>query len=283
MLIKLIKYNLRAIFKAILPFIIALLACVIFFNLTDYDIEYVFDENQDVHEIFTPAFAPPLHGLAQTCLYCAIILLVASTLRAIWSRFHTNFYSDEAYLTHTLPVSRMTLWNAQVCSMLITFASIFIFFVLNCFILLLTHGGQVFLDSLGLLGGCVRCVGEYYSIEPQRFSFYLALTLIFLAEFIFMTFCGYTGIILKNRLNKNITSLSGVALYLLGGSIIACITLTLFSDIFLHNDIIPNGPNVHPDAAIDRVIAYIGFIYTCFSVGLYFVDRKLLHRGINLD
>lgn len=287
MLFKLIKHNLKAIFKSIFPFIIALLASVIFFNVTDYTTELVFDENYHViGEIVSSEVCQFLHGFAQFFLYISLILLAATTLRAIWRRFSTNFFSDEAYLTHTLPVSRTTLWNTQICSILITLVSVIAFIILNCFILLLTRDGQRTLDSFGLLGGCAHCVGDYYYIEPKSPSLYLILTFIIFAEFLFMTLCGITGIILKNRFGKNIATLSGVAIYLLGGAIVFWIA---FIKLNMSSTDLNFGPSfgIYGIESNDNpgynTILFIGSIYACYSVILYFVNQKLLKRGINLD
>ncbi len=285
MLFKLIKHNLKAIFKSILPFIIALLASVIFFNLTDYTTEYIVSEDHtDV--IVSSEICYFLHGFAQFFLYISLILLAATTLRAIWRRFSTNFFSDEAYLTHTLPVSRTTLWNAQICSTLITLVSVIAFIILNCFILLLTRDGQRTLNSLGLLGGCAHCVGDYYYIEPKSLSLYLTFTFIIFAEFLFMILCGMTGIILKNRFDRNIATLAGVLIYLIGGAIIFCLAV-IISD--LPNTIPSLGPSLgiygtetNSDPGYNTIL-YIGSIYACYSIILYFVDQKLLKHGINLD
>lgn len=282
---KLIKYNLKAIFKSILPFIVALFVSVIFFNLTDYTIELVLDENHNViDEIVSSEICMSLHGFAQFFLYISLILLAATTLRAIWRRFSTNFFSDEAYLTHTLPVSRTTLWNAQICSVLIVLISVIAFVILNCFILLLTRDGQRTLDSLGLLGGCAHCVGDYYYIEPKSLSLYLVLTFIIFAEFLFMILCGMTGIILKNRFDRNIATLAGVLIYLIGGSIIFCLAATSISSANLNFG--PSlgiyGTETSANSGYSAIFL-IGSIYACYSIILYFVDQKLLKHGINLD
>lgn len=289
MLFKLTKYNLQSIFKSILPFLILFFFSVVFFNLTNYDIELIYDDSHlIVAEIPSSEFLQFLHGLASFMISCSPILLAASTLKAIWRRFKINFFSDEAYLTHTLPIPRSTLWNAQILSVLITFASLALFLVLNCFILMLTPDGQKLLDSFGLLGGCAHCVGQYHYIEPLELSFYLSFILTIFAEFTFMTFCGMTGIILKNRYKKNIAIVSGCAIYLFGG--MALIGLFLLISHF-DPDILRtlNGmpfrtPGFDFDTSyFDRAFFYIGTIYTVFSAAMYFINRKLLAKGIDLD
>lgn len=290
MLAKLIKYNLKPIFKSILPFIIALFASVIFFNLTTYTIEYVQDENYNIiNEIPSSEINVFLHGFANFFICCSLILLFAVAVRSIWRRFKSNFYSDEAYLTHTLPIPRRTLWNSHICSMLITFASVIMVLAINCFILALTRDGQQFLESFGLISGCSHCVGEYYYIKPLSLSFYFNYIFVIFAEFSFLTLSGMTGIILKNRFGKNISLISGILIYSLG----SCLLLSLIFfignfdyEIFnmFDSTIYITTPGNEPSLDyMTRALLYISCIYTCYSIILYFVDQKLLQHGINLD
>lgn len=288
MFAKLLKYNLKPILKSILPFIIAFLAVVILFNLTDYDTELIYDEEHHIIGENYPQTTAFFHNIFSFLMSCCLILLIATTIKAIWKRFKTNFYSDEAYLTHTLPISRQTLWNSHVCSMFITFGVVITTLILSCFILLLTKDGARVLDTLGLLGGCSHCLGEYYSVKPLRLEFYLSYILAFLGEFIFLTLCGLTGIILKNRSGKNITLLAGAGLYIIGN----CLMLLIFNFIGSLDpeilELFEGMPHRTPGFDFDtsyltRALFYIGLVYTVYSTILYFVDRKLLQRGVNLD
>lgn len=283
MLAKLIKYNLKPIFKSILPFVILLLFSIILFNVTAYEVEYTFNEQGNLVDIMPPEIQQFLHGLANFIISCSLILLLASAVRAIWHRFKTSFYSDEAYLTHTLPISRRTLWNAQIYSTIITFISIIALLVLGCLLLTLTHNGQQLLESFGLIGGCSRCVGEYYYIEPLSLGHYLSYTFAIFIELLFITLCGFSGIILGNRFSKNISLISGVCIYLVGSFIIlALLYITSNLDSLQGPSIGTPGSNAD-FGTITNVLLYAGVIYSCYCLILYFVDQKLLDRSINLD
>lgn len=280
MLLKLIKHSLGPIFKAILPFIVALFASILLFNLTTYDA---------LADVITASqFQQFLHGLSQFMISCSLILLVAVAIRTIWRRFKSSFYGDEAYLTHTLPIPRRTLWNAQVCIILIAFISIIIVAITNCLILALTRDGQQLLESLGLIGGCSHCVGAYYYVEPLSFTFYLSYIFVVLAEFVFLTFCGLFGIILSNHFGKNLALLSGLGVYFIGSLLIIGIFFLISNfDPAILNTL--HGPSIvsygfELDLSfMARALFYIGLVYTCHCVILYFTNRKLLNQGVNLD
>lgn len=293
MFAKLLKYNLKNVLKSILPFIIFLLATVIMMNITSYDRELGYIEiagtmSQTVLD--PPALTAFWNGLAQFLIYISLILLLAATVRANWRRFSNSFYSDEAYLTHTLPVSRGTLWSSMFATILISFLVVIATLVLSGFLLILSGSGQRFLDHLGLLGGCVNCFGDYYSLAPREFSFYFSYALVLLTELTLLTLCGITGIILGRRSTKNLALVFGAAIYLLSSALLVGIFLFLtrldpgIGQLF---DGVPiNTPGFSHSSELDyisRAILYISAIYVCYSTILYFVDRKLLQHGINLD
>lgn len=289
MLSKLIKHNLKPIFKSILPLIVALTASIILFSVTAYDIEFQVGESTTVEIIHASDFQVFLHGFANFAISCSLILLFAFAIKAIWHRFRINFYSDETYLTHTLPISRRTLWKAQVLSALIVFVSVLVIVALNFLILFLTRPGQQFLESLGLIGGCSRCYGEYYYIELLSPAFYLSLIFVILAEFMFLAFCGMFGLILSNHLGKNRALLFGIGIYMLGNILLLGLVFLIGNfdsdllKIFEQSQTIGTPESTLGLSFAARALTYIGTIYTCYNLALYFVNQKLLNRGINLE
>lgn len=293
MLLKLIKHNLKPILKSILPFALALLASVLLFNLTAYEPEFVYkivDGRQALDDVITASqFQQFIHGLSQFMISCSLILLVAVTIRAIWMRFKSSFYGDEAYLTHTLPVSRATLWKAEICSILISFLSILAVVTLSCLLLALTQDGLQLLESLGLIGGCTHCLGEYYNVKPMDLSFYLSFILVVFTEFTFLTFCGIFGIIMSNRLSKNISLLTGLVTYFAANALLVGLFFLIgqldptLLDIFQTST---HGGTFGYDldlSFMSRTLFVIGSIYCCYCVAFGFINQKLLAHGVNLD
>lgn len=291
MFFKLLKHNLKAILKSILPFIIFLLTATIMMNITsfDYELGYIEIAGAMSQTVLDPPAATAFwNGLAQFLIYISIILLLATTVRANWRRFSNNFYSDEAYLTHTLPVSRNMLWGSMIASTLISIITVILVLVCCGFLLTLSVSGQRFLDSFGLLGGCVKCFNEYYSLAPRELSFYLSYSFILFTELAFITLCSITGIILGHRSTKNLSLISGIAIYLLGSALLVGIFLLLAKldvDISqLYEGIPINTPGYSPTLGyVTRALFYISTVYSCYCLVLYFVDQKLLRHGINLD
>lgn len=291
MFFKLTKHNLKSVLKSILPFIVFLLAATIMMNVTSYDRELGYIEIAGIMSqtvLDPPAITAFWNGLTQFLIYISLILLLATSVRANWRRFSSNFYSDEAYLTHTLPISRAVLWSSVVATALLSLFTVIIVLALSGFLLALSSSGQRFLDSLGLLGGCVNCLGDYYVLAPREISFYLSYAFVLFAELTFLILCGITGIILGHRSSKNLALIYGAAIYLLGSTLLVGIFLLLTQfdpEICQLFDGVPlSSPGYSPTLNyVSRAIAYISLIYSALSVALYFTDQKLLEHGVNLD
>lgn len=307
MLAKLIKYDLKYILKTARIFIILLLTSVLIFNFTSYVPELI-TEIQDgqpnvVGEIVPPLIIQALHGLAQFAIYAFIFALVFIVILSIWRRFKNNFYGDEAYLTHTLPLSRHTLWTAKFCSTLIAIAVVILTLIFGCFLLSFSTNGLQLLESFGLVYGCTHCVGNYYFVEPQSFSLYASYILLFFTQISFITFCGITGIIIGHRTNRHQgrwSLLSEFTVYFIWSflliGILYIISLINPDFSFIFGEPISSGAYVPDDPRIPARISnfinpeiitqlflIIATVYLCYIIIQYFTSQKLLEKGINLD
>ena len=73
-----------------------------------------------------------IFGILRGFTIAAFANAVINSAIRIWERFRQSFYKDEAYLTHTLPVSKNTLYDSKVlsglCAILLSLAV-----VITCF------------------------------------------------------------------------------------------------------------------------------------------------------
>ena len=121
MLNKLLKYDLKWCYKALIIFYILSLVFAsltrVFFSIDDSLIFYI------VGKI----------TLGITISLLASILI--NNILRLWARFIKNLYGDEAYLTHTLPVYKKDLFLSKVLSSLITLFTSTIFIIVSLFIM----------------------------------------------------------------------------------------------------------------------------------------------------
>ena len=116
MLKKLLKYDLQYIFK----FIIIFYSLALFFGILTRIFLNI--ENSFV-----------LNIIGQVCsgaLISMIFSIIINNLMRLWVRFRTNFYGDESYLTHTLPIDKKTLYLSKIITAIVTlFVSIIVIFL----------------------------------------------------------------------------------------------------------------------------------------------------------
>ena len=94
MLRKLLKYELKSIFK----FLIIFYVLAIFFSILTR-IFFSF-ENSLMLEI--------LAEIAQGAAISMMCSTLINNIMRLWVRFKSHYYGDESYLTHTLPIEKST-------------------------------------------------------------------------------------------------------------------------------------------------------------------------------
>ena len=106
MLGKLLKYDLKWIYKVLVVFyILGIIFAILGRAFTEI-------ENSVLFNI-----------IGKICNGTAIAMVVnvlINNLMRVWVRFTRNAYKDEAYLTHTLPVEKKTIFLSKVLSAIIT-------------------------------------------------------------------------------------------------------------------------------------------------------------------
>ena len=106
MLGKLLKYDLKWIYKAVVVFYI--LAFI--FSVIGRGLSLI--ENSVLFGILTKVS----YGIAISMLVSAMI----NNLMRVWARVIRNVYKDESYLTHTLPVEKKQIYLSKFISAIIT-------------------------------------------------------------------------------------------------------------------------------------------------------------------
>ena len=120
MLKKLLKYDLKYMLKNMSVFYIL----TIFFALTT---RLFFSLNQTI-------IIQVISQISVGIMYALIANTLINTLMRSWLRFRDSIYKDEAYLTHTLPVSKNNIYDSKFIQTLIFFIAGFMVIILALFI-----------------------------------------------------------------------------------------------------------------------------------------------------
>lgn len=277
MLAKLIKYDLKFIFKTVGIFAILLLLSAILHNITSYDYTPTFmDASGQVYggDPDAPAIILFLHTVFYNAIYCFLVGLLINTCTRIWQRFKSSMYGDESYLTHTIPLSRRALWTAKFLSALLTILSVLIVLALTCFILNLTDTGKTFLEGLG--------ISSAWPLNNLAYAGTL------FTQLTFIVLSGISGIILAHRLptHKPHSFLCGFGLYILGSCVVLSAILLLSQvnpdlQTLFANDYDPYS--AHIISFVTRILSIVALVYAVIIAIYYGINTKLLARGVDVD
>ena len=263
MLGKLLKYDLKWVYKLIMIFYI--LAFI--FSVIGRAFGTI--ENSLVFEV-----------VSQIAFGTAISMMVSSlinTLMRTWVRFIRNVYKDESYLTHTLPVKKQEIFASKVITGFIAIFTSMVVIIVSLFICYYSEA------NMETLKGLLELAASTYNTTVLNLLLLVAVV-IFL-EIVYALLIGYVGIIIGHKSNKNRMARSiiiGFILYLL----LQTLTLGLISVYGLFNPDVMNLINTTDIVNIEAIksVMYAGIgIYVVYIILLYFFGKRELNKGVNVE
>ena len=263
MLKKLLKYDLKNVYKILIVFYcLALFFAVltrIFLNI----------ENSLVMNIIGQVCG----GVTVSMMFNIFI----NNIMGLWRRFKQNLYGDESYLTHTLPVRKQELYLSKFVTAVITIITSVIIIVLSLY---MAYGEK---EILAVIKNMLK--GFSASLDTTPFIMVSILLFIFFIEFLNILQCGFTGILLGHRRNNakiGFSFLYGSVVYVLSQMFILLLvfSIALFDNDFMKLFVTNRIENSNTIKAV-AVLAVLGYTVICF-VG-YFLNQKILRKGVNVD
>lgn len=259
MLKKLMNYDLKSINKYMfIYFIITFIVCIMTRTMSYFNDSFI--ENI-------------LYMILRSIVIACFSSCLVNSIMRIWVRFRNNTYKDESYLTHTLPVSKNTLYNTKVLSAIVSILITLIIVVL-CFLI-------VFLDNT-----MIDNIKNIFSNKDTIFIF-INLILIALLEMIYMVYSGIIGILLGHKSNnhRDIKSVFlGIVLYFTIQLVILGIVYViglLNTDI---SNLFSNTNNINQELpSVKLLTIMVNSVYLIFTITMYFIGKKLFNKGINVD
>ena len=263
MLKKLLKYDLKNAYKGLIVFYsLSLFFAIlsrIFLNI----------ENSFILDVIGKICS----GTTITMIFNILI----NNLIRLWVRFKNNFYGDESYLTHTLPVERKKLYLSKTLSSIITLFSSVIIIALSLFIAFYSK------ENINIIRNLLLPVATVFD----------STIVIIIAAFIFICFLeimnmlqsGYVGIILGHRKNNNkmlFSFLFGFIAYI----VTQVIALIIVFVVALFNKDLMNLFYTMDSLNVDtiKLCIYLSItVYTFNIFALYYINSRLFNKGINVD
>ena len=203
--------------------------------------------------------------------------IIINNLIRLWVRFKQNFYGDESYLTHTLPVEKKTLYLSKFIVSVITLLISISVIVLSLFI---AHYSK---ENIELVKNLLLPLATIY--DSTVIGIIFSFVFIIFLELFNMLQSGYVGIVLGHRKNNNkmlFTFIYGFIIYLL--TQIFALAVVFLAALF-NKDIMNLFYSMETlNVDMIKLCIYLAIgVYIANIIVLYIVNSKLFSKGVNVD
>lgn len=258
MLLKLMKYDLKSIFKTMVFYYIIVIGLAIFSKL----LWLIFDNTRFIS----------IASLPTLLFYMSLVLCNMVTIVVSMIRYYKNMLSDEGYLTHTLPVKRNSILLSKLLSALVAeIVSLLVMLIGACIfspriLLEIVDGILIMIQSL---------------IENYNGTMYYILFLILL-EIIMVSVCKVTQVAMCLSLgashNKNKLVMAFV--YYIAINFALQIIIGIMSSVLSIALLSISNPTIHVFYGILYIVIFLTLLYL---VATYIVNLLILKKRLNLQ
>lgn len=263
MLSKVLKYDLKFVYKVLIVFYFLVIFFAIltrlFFSFED---SFILNVLAKIFSGFTISF---------------MFSILINNLMRLWARFIKNCYSDESYLTHTLPVSKKCIYASKFITSIVTMLTSVLIILLSIFIAYYSKENMLALKS------ALNIIATMY--ESSVIGLILIVFFVFFLEMVFAVQSGYFGIIVGHNSNNNKmakTIIYGFLIYLFTN---ALIILGLFIGGLFNSNLMNLFKTI--DVVNIRLIKNIMYgamvVYLLIIVIFYIVNISIFKKGVNVD
>lgn len=206
-----------------------------------------------------------------------IFNILINNIMRIWVRFKQNLYGDEAYLTHTLPVDRRTIYLSKFLNSIITIIISTLVIGVTLFIAYYSK------ENINLVKTLLLPLVNIY--DTSMINFLLIILLVFALELMSIIQSGYTGLILGHRKN-NYKTLWSIVFGFITYTITQLVVLIFLFAIAIFNPTVMKlfTTNTINDLNIFKfLLIFCIFVYILCVIINYFINTKLFEKGVNVD
>ncbi|MBQ4105235.1 MAG: hypothetical protein IJC86_02470 [Clostridia bacterium] len=272
---KLLKYDTKSVFKywwigAVASLLIAVFGGVC---IQIVDIDYT------SYEII-----PILGGIGLVFSLIGMYLLPILTEILVLVRFYKHFFTDEGYLTFTLPVKRTSLLDSKIATYLIFGVSTIFVMIADVLTMLAIGIPEEFFS-----GRFWTYIGELFSEIYEALGIYGApytvlAVLIMLATVISSTLLVYVCITLASAITKRHKILLSIGIYY-GVSMVVSglVQIFMYGGVSTVITMVTGLDEALAKAAIMFMMIGVLGLLTVFIAALYFVELYLLDKRLNLE
>ena len=264
MLNKLLKYDLRYMIKNMTIFY----ALAIFFAITT---RILFNIEQSI-------IISIIGQISVGCMFSMLANILINTMMRSWIRFRDSLYKDEAYLTHTLPVTKNEIYNSKFIQAFIFFFIGFIIILLSLFIAYYSKNNWTAITNY------IKTIT--IGLNMNTLFFVLMIIIIIFLEFFNAIQCGFYGMILGHKKNNGklgYSVLFGFIIYLLAQTLVLALVFVygLFDSSVME---LFKTATVSIDVKVFKVLAIVvSLLYLVIIFIMSILCKKELNKGVNIE
>lgn len=209
------------------------------------------------------------------CTFSAIASILVNAVVHILRVFIKDFYRDESYLIHTLPVTKSQLLLSKYLSSLFTiFASVAVSFL--CVVIMFFspeffEGLKFFIQET--IAGFNMSIG----------GFIVIFVLSILVQICVIIMMSFTAIIKANSYNskKIVKGILWFALYYLGSMVVTILVAVIAFAIT--GNLSELSASVLSQSAFITIFVLALIMYVIYAILFYFICDKMFNKGVNVD
>lgn len=287
MLGKLFKHDMRQISKVVLPFMVFVFGTTI---LGTAALKFAREAGHNLDEgVVRNLFTISLYLIFGFSVFALFAYSVLSVFLSV-SRYYKNLFTDEGYLTFTLPVKSSTLIFSKLWSTLI-WMLISMAVVVVCVLIYVTFGGAPIGTVIN--AGFYEALGEI--VWPGLKKFFAELDVsntlmaieIIALEFVAIVYSVlslFLAITIGSILAKKHKILASIGIYYLINTVTSTattvfLTILMFGAAGIHNLYTDQSAN----AFVHLFLTSMLLIYTIIMVAEFLITNHLLKKKLNLQ
>ncbi len=264
MLKKCLKYDLKYIYKVLIVF---------------YLIDIVFACFTRIFLSFDNSFMLHILGLiASGTTISFMFSIIINNLMRVWARCVKNVYGDESYLTHTLPISKSTIYTSKFLSSIITMFTSILVIIFCVFIAYYSK------NNLELVKNALQFLAT--TMDSTTIKVILISFFVIFLELTTILQAGFTGILLGHRSN-NFKMAKSIIYGFLNYLFVGVISVLIIYIIGLFNPNIMDLFNSNSNTLsvdIVKIALTLGICLYIILIGIYYyIDIKIFKKGVNVD
>ena len=227
--------------------------------------------------------------IAFLCIFAIFAALTVSIILVYW-RTYTHFYTDEGYLTFSLPVKRSTLYLSKVLTSAIVETSIVLLFILGISLMLLVVPPSESGELLNTVVFKSLFEGLQYLADLKGSGWFLAwgialLPLPFICQF-FSSGMTFLCLTVGSVIAKKHKLLAAIGIYYGVSAVLS--TIWQFAVYFLSTgfagffEICFSASDTISGLSLTAVILIVDLAFACMAAVAHFITVNLIERKLNL-